>query len=370
MIERQRRVVVIGCGIVGAMIAYELSQDATLDVLVLDRQLPAQGATGAALGVLMGIISHKVKGRNWRLRRSSVERYPSLIAELETQLQQAIPFNRHGIISLCFSAEKLPRWQSLQAIRAEQGWPLEIWSPAQLKERCPQIETAGLAAAIYSPKDGQVHPTQLIQALVEAAKLRGARFEWQAEVTELKTEGLHCHRVCTTQAEYAADWVVLSAGLRTVGLSQAAQSPLQMIPVLGQAMAIRLAASLGDRDFQPVINGHDIHLVPNGDGHYWLGATVEFPPDGPDSLAAVPQAELLEEVRQGAIAYCPAIAQAQIEKTWMGYRPRPKGQAAPVITLLSGYENVILATGHYRNGVLLAPATAELVKKMVAPPRE
>ncbi|MBE9077225.1 FAD-binding oxidoreductase [Romeria aff. gracilis LEGE 07310] len=365
MTERQRRVVVIGCGIVGAMIAYELSQDATLDVLVLDRQPPAQGATGAALGVLMGIINHKVKGRSWRLRQASIERYPSLIAELETQLQRSVPFNRQGIVSLCFSAEKLTRWQSLQAIRAEQGWPLEIWSPAQLKERCPQIETAGLAAAIYSPQDGQVHPAQLTQALVTAAQQRGVRFNWRAEVTELMAESSHCQRVCTTQAEHDADWVVVSAGLGAVGLSQVAQTSLRMIPVLGQAMAIRLAATLGDRDFQPVINGNDIHLVPNGDGHYWLGATVEFPPDGANSLAAVPQAELLEEVRQGAIAYCPTIAQAQITKTWTGFRPRPKDQAAPVIAPLSGYDNVILATGHYRNGVLLAPATAKRVKEMI-----
>jgi glycine/D-amino acid oxidase-like deaminating enzyme len=75
------QVVVIGCGIIGAAIAYELSLVAGLEITVLDRQQPAQGATGAALGVLMGAISKKTKGRAWQLRQSSMQRYETLIPE-------------------------------------------------------------------------------------------------------------------------------------------------------------------------------------------------------------------------------------------------------------------------------------------------
>ncbi|MEM8805039.1 MAG: FAD-dependent oxidoreductase, partial [Cyanobacteria bacterium P01_G01_bin.38] len=107
--------------------------------------------------------------------------------------------------------------------------------------------------------------------------------------------------------------------------------------------------------------------VPLGEGFYWIGATVEFPPEaGVQSLNELdPKAELLEAVRQGAIAYCPALATADVIKTWVGFRPRPQGQAAPVIQPLAGYSNVTVATGHYRNGVLLAPATALMVKDMI-----
>jgi glycine/D-amino acid oxidase-like deaminating enzyme len=76
-------VAVIGCGIVGAAIAYELSRVSGLKITVLDRQPPAQGSTGAALGVLMGAISNKVKGRAWQLRQTSMQRYETLIPELE-----------------------------------------------------------------------------------------------------------------------------------------------------------------------------------------------------------------------------------------------------------------------------------------------
>ena len=113
------RIAIVGCGIVGATIAYELSGHSDLEIHVIDQGNPAQGSTQAALGVLMGIISHKVKGRNWRLRRDSIERYKTLIPELEKTLGRPVP-HIQGLLSLCFDPEQLPRWQSLQEKRATQ----------------------------------------------------------------------------------------------------------------------------------------------------------------------------------------------------------------------------------------------------------
>jgi glycine/D-amino acid oxidase-like deaminating enzyme len=96
-VDLRNQVVVIGCGIVGAAIAYELSLVDGLKITVLDRQQPAQGSTGAALGVLMGAISKKTKGRAWQLRQTSMQRYETLIPELETLTNCQIRFNRHGI---------------------------------------------------------------------------------------------------------------------------------------------------------------------------------------------------------------------------------------------------------------------------------
>lgn len=117
------RVAVIGSGVVGATVAYELSRQPQFEVHIVDAAHPAQGSTQAALGVLMGIISHKVKGRNWRLRRDSIERYRTLIPELEEQLGRPILHNRQGIVSLCFDPEQLPRWRSLQESAALRDTP-------------------------------------------------------------------------------------------------------------------------------------------------------------------------------------------------------------------------------------------------------
>jgi len=352
------KIVVVGCGVVGALIAYELSAQLDADIQVVDQQmLPAQGSTAAALGVLMGVISHKVKGRTWRLREFSARRYRGLIDELSQQ-GQAVPFNSQGIVSLCFDQAKLPKWETLRAKRLAQGWPLEIWSVAELAARCPQVALGEVKAAIYSPADGQVDPAALTRSLITVAASRGVKFCWDAAVTRLQVAGRRCVGVQTTHGAFEADWVVLSAGLGSGPLTAFASEPLVLMPVLGQAMEIQLPSVLGEMAFQPVINGDDIQLVPLGEGRYWLGATVEFPEAGVP-LAA--EAMGLENLQKGAARFCEAIASAKIVRTWSGLRPRPVGQPAPVIKPLGKLENVTLATGHYRNGVLLAPATAQQV---------
>ncbi len=365
------RIAIVGCGIIGAMLAYELSSHSHLDIHVIDQGNPAQGSTQAALGVLMGIISHKVKGRNWRLRRDSIERYKTLLPELEETLGKTIP-HIQGLLSLCFDPEQLSHWQSLQEKRASQGYPLEIWTPDQLRQHCPQINAHTVAAAIYSPQDGQVHPQELALALVEAAQRRGVTTHWQSPVLGLNTRSGYCSQLQLPDETLDVDYVVLSAGLDSADLSQIGTEPLPMIPVLGQAMEIELDHPLGHDDFQPVLTGHDVHIVPLGQARYWVGATVEFPPGGEavelpleDDLELVPDVERLEQMRQIATDYCPALLKGRIVRHWIGLRPRPQGQGAPVIKPLAGFENVILATGHYRNGVLLAPGTAITVAELL-----
>lgn len=360
---RPQRVTVVGCGVVGAAIAYELSQHPHLTITVLEAQSPAQASTGAALGVLMGVISQKLKGRAWALRQASLRRYDSLIAEL-TAAGQFVPYNRQGILSLCFDEAALPKWRQVQAARQSEGWPLELWSSEHVQSRCPYLNLDGVAAGVYSPCDRQVDPVALTQALVAAAQDRGVNFRFDCPVTGLELNS-GCDRsagVHTAAGHQPADWVVIAAGLGSMGLTAAAPNPVVLGPVLGQALRIRLTQPLDQADFQPVINGHDIHLVPLGGQDYWLGATVEFPEDGAEPVAL---ATALETLWQRAIAYCPKIARAEIQQQWQGLRPRPQGQGAPVLGPLSGVENVILATGHYRNGVLLAPATAQAVTQWI-----
>ena len=362
-----RRVAVIGCGIVGAAIAYELSQTPGLAVTVLDQQPPAQAATGAALGVLMGIISQKIKGHAWHLRQDSIQRYATLVPELEAITGRAIPFNRQGILKLCFEGENMEAWETLASHRFAQGWQLDIWDCHQLQSRCPQIVNPRVTGAIYSPHDRQVDPTALTLALVETARHNGATVQLDAIAHGLKGEPqsanlLCCHHLDTSAGSIAVDWVIIAAGLGSTPLSQTAAKPVDIRPVLGQAIQVRFAEALGDRHFQPVITGEDIHLVPLTGNDYWVGATVEFPVDSWD-VAADPKR--LEEVWTAAIALCPALANAEILKTWSGLRPRPQNRPAPIIEPLAGYSNVLLATGHYRNGVLLAPATAQAIRDLI-----
>ena len=375
-------VVIVGCGVIGAAIAYELSRVPGLKVTVIDKHSPASAATKAALGVLMGVISHKIKGKAWQMRQTSIQRYETLIPELEALTGHQIPFNRQGILMLLprdeptNEIENLAFWEKLVTTRASQGWQLEIWDAAQIKSRCPQINCEQIQTAVYSPQDRQVDPNRLTLALVEAAKRNGVTFHFGATVTGYDLSSTSNNQHCVRQIQLKSsgesqpiiqnvDWLVMATGLGTPQfLRELGAQIVDIKPVLGQAIHLKLDHPLGDLDFQPAISGNDVHIVPCGAGtqatHYWVGATVEFAPQ-PNILAAAP----LEDVLQQAIAFCPALAEATVVRTWSGLRPRPEGRPAPVIGPLPGYDNVLLATGHYRNGVLLAPATAQIIRQMV-----
>lgn len=409
--QMKTRVVIIGCGIIGATIAYELSQLPHLEILVLDRQRPATASTGAALGVLMGAISQKKKGRAWAMRDASLRRYATLIPELEAKTGRSLPVNRDGIVLLQFDEphsededsdserEENPRnpmawrdrWQPLLELRQTQGWHLEIWEQETLRSRCPQIgDRLGdrrIVGAVYSPQDLQINPVALTEALVEAAQINGVRFDFTAPVTALESIApeKEAHQIRTPSPEtspaakeslgkgvknppylihtpeqrYDADWIIVSAGLGSAQLTQLADQPLDVRPVLGQAVRLHVPTMMGLSDFQPVISGDDIHIVPLETEEYWVGATVEFPNDAGEVNA---DETPLQEVLTGAIALCPALSEATLIEHWSGQRPRPWNQSAPVIEPLHGCSQVWLATGHYRNGVLLAPATAQKIR--------
>lgn len=362
------QVAIIGGGIIGAAIAYELSQVEGLHLTLIEEQpQPAIGSTGAALGVLMGIVSHKTKGRAWNLREQSLKRYATLIPELENLTGETIPKNQQGIVLLRFDTDQFPfeRWQALQQIRQSQGWTLELWDRDRLAQSCPQIDHPRIVGAVYSPSDRQINPTRLTQSLLKAASLNGVDLQGGVRVESLRiranvdAEPQHCTHLETSQGKLTVDWVIMAAGLGSQRLCEPLSTSLNLRPVLGQALHLKCPDNLGQPQFQPVISGEDVHIVPLGQGEYWVGATVEFP----DALGEVaPQAQLLEQVFEQAIALCPALASGQILRRWSGKRPRPEAEPAPIIRPLAGYDNVLLATGHYRNGILLAPATALAIK--------
>lgn len=359
-------IAIVGAGVIGAAIAYELSLIKGLKITLIDKQVPALGSTGAALGVSMAILSHKIKGRGWKLRQTSLQRYETLIPELELLTKGSIPVNHQGILMLRFAEEPIGEWEKLIKVRQSQGYDLEIWNQETLNRKCPQIENHRVIGAIYSPQDLQINPTVLTQALVKGASINGVDCKFGVEVENIIHDTLddsnirQCYNIRTTEGNLEIDGLVIAAGLGATPLTMTSSQPLDIRPVLGQALQIKLDKLLGNKDFQPVITGDDVNIVPLGYGEYWIGATVEFPNRMGE---VVSQPEFLEKVKQQAISFCPALQNAQVIKTWFGKRPRPEGEPAPIIRKLPSYNNVLLAAGHYRNGVLLAPATALAIRE-------
>jgi glycine/D-amino acid oxidase-like deaminating enzyme len=374
------QVLIIGCGIVGATIAYELSQIPGLDITVVDRQaqLPQANATtydtgtGAALGLLMASISKKTKGRNLAMRFAGVDWYDRVIPEIEALTGLVVPVNRQGLLMLEFEPHKLDTWEKLIPIRQAQGRRLEIWDRAKLQTQAPHLDLTDVAAGIYAPDDRQIHPAIVTQVLVQAAQNRGVNFRFGVDVVgcvalrdNASPEPDRVRQILTNQGPIDCEQLVIAAGLGSFPLSQTLGQPIALRPVLGQAIQLRSPTQLGIPDFQPVYTGHDIHLVPLGrvENHweYWVGATVEFGEDA-DPTA---DRQMFDTLMQSAIGLYPGLQSATPIRQWSGLRPRPEGRPAPVIERLPDYDNVIIAAGHYRNGVLLAPATAIAVRSLL-----
>jgi glycine oxidase len=342
------RVAIVGAGIVGTTVAYQLA-GLGVDVVVCERSPSPPvmtagaiaSATGAALGLLMGSVSTREKGRNLERRLAGIDWYDRVIPALQTD-GPPILYNQQGLLLLQFEAERRERWERLVAVRETQGRRLEYWDCDRVAEVFPEVVLESVVGAVYSPGDRQVDAAALTRALIRGAEEKGVRFEFGQTIGDVES--------------IAADMVVVCAGVGSVDLVG-----VEMRSVLGQAMKVRLPQALGTPGFQPVLSGHDIHLVPLGNNEYWVGATVEF--DNESAIPPEPEAAMFDTMMAKITALVPSLQTAEVLMRWHGWRPRPQGRPAPVIERVS--DRVILASGHYRNGVLLAPATAMEVQEML-----
>jgi glycine oxidase len=354
-------VVIVGAGIVGTMIAYQLSLH-DLQVSVIDADQPGSGATSASLGVMMAVCSQKLKGHLVDLRLQSLCLFEQLVPELIELTGQSIRFNRSGILCLYKSIAQA-KCEALIGMRQSQGYSLEWLDQEKLRSLYPQIVAQ---PGLYSPQDRMVSPQDLIAALVLAAKHNGVKFELNCPINNLNQLP-------------QADFIVLTAGLGTNQILANLDVNLASIPssnsttsellvgVGGQAIALELANLNLKIGIHAETETGDINLVPlckshgntEGSDRYWLGATVEF--DSRD----LPNSQNINTLLEQGVGFCPQLANAKILSSWAGYRPRPQFQRSPILGFLPNHPKILIATGHYRNGVLMAPITAEIIKNLI-----
>lgn len=346
-------VTIVGCGVIGALLAYELSKckAESLDVTVLEaNSKPAMIATGAALGVLMAASSSRARGVLVKLRLASLSKYDRLISELTTQTNLDILYNRNGILNLARSPDAETKSRSLAEIRKRQGFDLQWLDREQIAKDFPLWKTDG---GLLSPCDRAVHPTQLVTSLVAAATQNGVNFLWNTPVQNL--------------GDISSDRIIVTSGLGSNHLlapllknhpKYANQDLMQAVG--GQALLLHIP----NLHLQNVVHienadSSDLNIVPLGGDRYWLGATLEF------ELNTLPRAENIPLLLEQAIAWCPTFAQAEVLETWAGDRPRPLANQSPILGFVPDHPHILLATGHYRNGVLMAPVSAQITKDLL-----
>jgi len=355
-IERPKTVIV-GAGVIGLGIAWRLAAQGA-QVSVFDKGAAGAGASHAAAGMLAACAEAEPGEEALvALGRESQARWPGFADELARQAGIDVELRREGTLVIARTADDQAQLLHQLAFAQKLGLPLEWLSAAETRRREPHL-AAGIAGALWSPQDHQVDNRKLATALRAAATGAGAVLREHCAVAEISIKGGRAEGIVLANGTFVpADHVVLAAGAWSrgiAGLPPDVRPPVR--PVKGQMLALRMDASAPL--LTHVVWAPGAYLVPRRDGRLLVGATVEE--KGFDAaLTAGAMLTLLD----AAWRVVPAIEELPIDEMWAGHRPGSRDDA-PILGP-GPVAGLVYATGHHRNGILLAPVTADAIARLV-----
>lgn len=352
------RVAVIGAGVVGLAVAWELLRSGCA-VEVFDDS-PATGATHAAAGMLAP-LSEAAHGEGALLRvgLESLALWPRFAAALESAAGSRVGLRTHGTLVTAHDADDARELHRFASLLAAQGQHVEALGSAQARSLEPALSPR-VVAALAVPGDHSVDNRLLTTALLTAVRRAGGRLHHGRAglvVTAGRATGV---RPVAGGTSVGADVVVLAAGSESAvvpGLPTQERPPVR--PVKGQILRLHGSPGLIEHTVRARVGGQLVYLVPRDDGELVVGATSEEV--GKDTR--VTAGAVLDLLRRAA-AVVPDVAELELVEAVARLRPATPDNA-PVIGW-SGLPGLLLATGHHRGGVLLAPATGRAVRELVA----
>ena len=355
-------VLVVGGGIIGLTIAWRARQ-AGMTVTVLERDRAGNGTSRVAAGMLAPVAEVEfgaAGGRLLELGLRSMSMWPAFASELESASSVSVGLLRTGTLLAARDADDARELERQLDFRRSLGLAVRRLRPSEARELEPALApTVRLALAV--PDDHSVDPRAVLAALLLTCDAAGVRLREQARVTRVELDG-GSQRISGVTLEdgerVRAAQVVLAAGPwsgRIEGLPAGAGVPVR--PVKGQILRLRDPAGPGL--LRRVLRFRGGYLVPRGDGRYVLGATVEE-----RGFELTPTAGGVYELLRDARELVPGISELEIEELSVGLRPGTPDNAPAIGP--GAVPGLIWATGHYRNGILLAPLTAELVAGLLA----
>jgi glycine oxidase len=341
-------VTIVGAGIVGCAIAYELASRGA-SVRVLDSRSVGRGATQAAAGIL----APHIEGHSEELLRLAVRSlglYDDFVARLRADVAAPFEYERCGTLQVAYNAIEAAALTEMAGRLGEasvshallNGQDAELLEPALASH---------LVAALLVPGHGYVAPDALNQALAEAASRHGATFA--AGRVEVVHGGPDQAAVVVGPDTVRSDAVVVAGGSWASALADTAAVPVR--PIRGQLLHLKASRRVASR----VIWGERCYVVPWSDGSVLVGATVEDA--GFDETAT---ASGVRRLLDAALELVPELDQATFGSVRVGLRPMT-GDELPAVGASSTKPRVFYAIGHYRSGVLLAPLTAALIADLV-----
>ncbi len=350
---RKPDVIIVGGGIIGCSIGFFLAK-AGVRPLVLERSMVGAEASSGGAGMLTAQAHTDEPGALFDLKLASRAMYEPLAAELRDRTEMDIEFRMLGHLVPALTDEEDEAVAKRVAWQAARGLPAEKLDARAAREMEPGL-TPEVRGAGWFPEDHHVNNTAVTQAFASAAMRLGGEVRTDCTVVDLAREGERVTGVRTADETIAAGTVILCAGAWMQEFERAAGTPLPIIPAKGQIVVARLDAPA----LRHVVYGTAAYAIPRPSGEHIIGSTVEFV--GFDKRVTV---EGITGILQGMTRLVPALRDGAMAASWACLRPAaPDG--LPLLGPVPGRPGLVIATGHFRNGILLAPITGKIIAELV-----
>ena len=336
--------VIVGGGLIGMLTARELVQ-AGLDITLVERDRLGGESSWAGGGILSPLYPWRHPDAISDLAAWSQQQYPRLCEELNEATDIDPEWTSSGLLILdCEERDQAVQWANSHDMH------IELLDRNAIVQSEPQLE-GSFDAAMLMPELAQVRNPRLISALNQDLVKRGVTMMEYTEVVSLIEDGGRMTGVETSSGNIRAGQVVIAAGawsgviLKALGIMQ------DVTPVRGQMLLYQTTPGLVSH----IIVSRGYYMIPRRDGHVLVGSTVEY--EGFDKSTT---GQVAQELRQLAVSLVPALDHYEVKRHWSGLRPGTT-TGIPYIGTHPSIEGLYVNTGHFRNGVLLAPASARLL---------
>jgi glycine oxidase len=348
-------VAIAGGGVIGGAIAMELAR-AGLRVGVFDRQQPGQEASWASAGILSPAPENPGMIAMVEIGKASFARYPEFVAQVEEISGIKTGFRPKGTLEALFSHDTKAELSTIIAVHHGLGLKAEPLRAEDARELEPALSEE-VEAAVLRPEEASIDNRALTAAVLEAAQRSGAEIFPGNGARAIWREGNRCKGLVLQNEKIEAQWTIIAAGCFSAAIEGVTPyAPVR--PAKGQMAALRA----DDLKIERVLWSENIYLVPRNDGRILAGATVEHV--GFDKRVT---AGGIEKILSAAIELAPSLKNARIEETWAGLRPDTPDHM-PILGP-TDIDGLLMATGHFRSGILLTPITAQLIREWITEQR-
>ena len=346
--------IVVGAGAIGTSIAYQLAK-AGVKVMIFERGRVGGQSTGASAGMIQVNPDRTTPPALSTLELESARLFPALATELQERTGMDIGYRPAPLLHVALHEAEEATLRAQGAWQVDHGVAVAWLDGAAALDLEPALNPA-VRAALFYPNDHQVMPLVLAQALARTAVDLGAVLREGAGIDRLITDGDRVLGVAIGGETVHAGEVVLASGAWASSWSEALRTPIPVRPVRGQMVALRTPGT----GLRNVVSSAEGYMLTKPDGSTYVGTTVEnVGYDARPTVAGI--AGLLALVPR----FAPRLADATFSAAWGGLRPGTS-DGLPLIGRLPGWHGVTVAAGHFREGILLAPITGELVADLLA----